>query len=193
MSSSASESQESATERVFCEAPLSFFLLESLLEVGGGELEDSGFRPVGEQIEQVAEVAPGLKAMKLAAGDERDEGGVGGGAVLGADKNPVFAPDRFLAQVSLGDVVGHRQSAVVEEALKGLPLIDGVTDGRGDGRIVEHEVALGLAPVEEVLDNGTRLLVAHRFLLLARLIRDGPLELEERRHVRERDFCAVGV
>jgi hypothetical protein len=85
MNSSASESEESATEGVLCEPPLSFFLLESLLEVGGGELEDAGFRPVGEQVEQVAEVGPGLEAVQLAAGDQRDEVGVGSGAVFGAD------------------------------------------------------------------------------------------------------------
>src|SRR5688572_24431647 len=152
MNSSASESQESATEGVVSEPPFSFFLLESLLEVGGGELENTGLRPVGEQIEQVAEVAPGLKAMKLAAGNERDEGCVGRGAVFGAHEEPVFSPDGFFSEVSLGDVVGHRQSAVIEKALEGLLLIDGVTDGGCDGGIVEHEVALGLAPVEEVLD-----------------------------------------
>src|SRR5260221_14122933 len=102
MSSSTSESQESAAERVFSEPPLSFFLLQSLLEVGGGELEDAGLGPVGEQGEQVAQVAPGLEAMQLAAGDERDEGGVGGSAVLGADENPVFPSDRFFSEVSLG-------------------------------------------------------------------------------------------
>jgi hypothetical protein len=51
MNRSASESQESATEGVLSEPPLSFFLLETLLEVGGGELEDAGFRPVREQVE----------------------------------------------------------------------------------------------------------------------------------------------
>lgn len=42
MCGSASEGQESATEDVFVESTLSFFLLESLLEVGGGEFEDAG-------------------------------------------------------------------------------------------------------------------------------------------------------
>lgn len=91
MCSSASESQESAAKRVLGEPPLSFFLLERLLEVGGGEFEDAGLGPFGEQVEQVAQVTPGLDSVQLAAGDERDEGGVGGGAVLGADENPIFA------------------------------------------------------------------------------------------------------
>jgi hypothetical protein len=117
MNSSASESQESAAEGVLCEPPFSFLLLDRLLEVGGGELEDTGFRPVGEQIEQVAQVAPGLETVQLAAGNERDEGGVGGGPVFRADENPVLATDGLFSQVALRDVVGHRQSALVEEAL----------------------------------------------------------------------------
>src|ERR1041384_2401453 len=176
MCSSASESQESAAERVLGEPPLSFFLLESLLEVGGGELEDAGLGPVGEQVEQVAQVAPGLDSVQLAAGDERDEGGVGGGAVLGADENPIFAPDRFFSQVSLGNIVGHGQPPVVEEALEGLLLVDRVADRSVHRRVVEDEIALGEAPVEEVTDDGARLLVARRLFLLSRLTRDGPLE-----------------
>ena len=84
MDSSASEGQERATERVLSEPPLSFLLLEGLLKVGGRELEHAGLRPVREQVEEVAEVAPRLEAVKLAAGDERDEGRIGGGAVLDA-------------------------------------------------------------------------------------------------------------
>jgi len=71
MCSSASKRQESAAERVLGEPPLSFFLLESLLEVGGGELEHAGLGPVGEQVEQVAQVATGLEAVQLAASDCR--------------------------------------------------------------------------------------------------------------------------
>ena len=100
MCSSASESQESAAERVLGEPPLSFFLLESLLEVGGGELEDAGLGPVGEQVEQVAEVAPRLDAVQCAARDQRETKVVlGDGAVFGADEEPVFPPARFLSQV----------------------------------------------------------------------------------------------
>lgn len=167
MCGSANEGQEGAAERILREAPLSFFLLKSLLEVGGGELEDAGLGPVGEQVEQVAELAPRLEAVECAARDQRDERGVGEGAVFGADEDPVFPSDRFLSQVALGDVVGHRQATVIEEALERLLLIEGVADRGGDGRVVEYEVPLGLAPSEEVADNRTRLLVAHRLLLLA--------------------------
>ena len=69
---SASESQESVTEGIFVEPPLSFLLLEGLLEVGGGKLEHAGLGPIGEQVEEIAQVAPGLEAVELTAGDQRD-------------------------------------------------------------------------------------------------------------------------
>src|SRR3954469_16926272 len=108
MGRSASEGKESATEGIFVEAPLSFFLLEGLLEIGGGELKDAGLGPVGEQVEQIAQVAPGLDAMEFAAGDQRDESSVGGCSVFRADKQPVFPADSLFSKVPLGDVVGHR-------------------------------------------------------------------------------------
>src|SRR6478735_377256 len=193
MCGSASESQESAAEGIFVEPPLSFVLLQGLLEVGGGELKNAGLGPVGEQVEEIAQVAPGLDAMEFAAGDQRDEGGVGGGAVFGSYKEPVFATHRFFSQVSLGDVVRHRQATVVEETLERLLLVDGVANGGIHRRVVEDEVLLGPAPSEEVANNGARLLVAHRLLLFSGLIRDGPLGFEQRRQIRECDLGSVGV
>ena len=82
---SASESQESAAEGIFVEPPLSFLLLEGLLEVGGGELDDAGLGAVGEQVEEIAQVAPGVETVELATGNQGDEYSVGCGAVFGAD------------------------------------------------------------------------------------------------------------
>jgi hypothetical protein len=56
---------------------------------------------------------------------------------------PTASFRRFRSEMLL--VIGSRP-AVVEEALEGSALIDGVADGRGDGGIVEHDVALDLAP-----------------------------------------------
>jgi len=97
---SAREGEKRSAERIFVEPPLSFALLESLFPVGGSELEDTAFGPVGEQVEQISEVGPGLDAVHLAAGDEGDEDGVGEGAFVGADKEPIFSADGFSAQVS---------------------------------------------------------------------------------------------
>lgn len=71
MRSSGSGVDQRAAERIFVEPPLSFALLESLLPIGGGELEHAGAGPVGQQVEerhllpawqlQGAELRPGLR------------------------------------------------------------------------------------------------------------------------------------
>lgn len=53
---------------------------------------------------------------------------VNDGAVFGADEEPVLSPARLLSQVALGDVVGHRQAAIVEETLERLLLIERLAD-----------------------------------------------------------------
>src|SRR6478609_3964733 len=113
MYGSASEGQESATEGIFVESPLSFFLLEGLLEIRGGGLEDAGLGPVGEQIEQIAQVAPRLDAMEFAAGDQRGEGGVGGAPSSEPTKSQFLRPTasfrRFRSETLL--VIGKRPSS----------------------------------------------------------------------------------
>ena len=49
---------------------LSFGLLEGLLPVAGGQLEDAVLGPAGQQAEQVAEVGFGLDFVQVAAGDQ---------------------------------------------------------------------------------------------------------------------------
>ena len=83
---SANEGEQRTPERILVEAPLSFAVLESVLPIGWGELEDAVSGPVGQQVEEVSQVNPGLDAMHLAAGNERDENGVGKSAILGADE-----------------------------------------------------------------------------------------------------------
>ncbi len=68
--------ERDAAEVVLGEELLSLLLLESLLPVQGRELEEPLLGPSGEETEEVAEVAPGLDAVQLAARQERDEDGV---------------------------------------------------------------------------------------------------------------------
>src|SRR5260370_20981796 len=96
-SRSAYEGEQGAPEGIVVEPPLSFLLLEGLLPVRGGELEDAGVGPIGQEIEQISKVGPGLDVVQLAARDEGDEDSVGHGTVLGADEDPVLSPDRFPA------------------------------------------------------------------------------------------------
>src|SRR5258708_7637739 len=122
-SRSAHEGEQGAPEGIVVEPPLSFFLLESLLPIRGGELEDAASGPLGQEVEQVAEVGPRLDVVHLAACDEGDEDGVGNRALLGSYEDPILSSDRLAAQVSLRDVVGQRQPAVVEKALERLLLV----------------------------------------------------------------------
>jgi hypothetical protein len=190
---SAHEGEERTTERIFVQASLSFALLESFFPIGRGELEDAALGPVGEQVEEISEVSPGLEPVHFAAGDEGNEDGIGEGAVVGADEEPVFSADSFATQVSLGDVVRDGESAVVEEALESRLLIEGVADGSGDRGLVEDEVFLRVTPGEEVLDDGARLLVACGLFLFAGRVRDGPLDAKERADVREGLLGSLGV
>ena len=183
--------EQNATEDVGCQLLLSFALLEGLLPIGGGELEDASFRPAREQAEEIADVAERLDVVQASAGEERDEAGVGHGAVVAADEEPVAAPDDLAAQVELGDVVVDGQPPVIEKALEGDALVARVRDRRRDRRLIEDGVDLGVAPFEEFFDNGARLGAAHLFFLLSRRVRDGPLELEQRADVREGDLGSL--
>src|SRR5690606_35642870 len=87
MRSSGSGVDQRSAERIFVEPPLSFALLESLLPIGGSELEHAGAGPVGQQVEEGAQIGPRLDAVHLAAGDEGHEDGVRQRAVFGADED----------------------------------------------------------------------------------------------------------
>src|SRR6187551_2610731 len=97
--------KHSAAEDVGGQLVLSFGLLESLLPIGGSELEQSLARPVADQAEQIPEVAVGLDAVEPCAGEERDEHGIDDGAIVAADKEPVSTPEDLAAQIQLADVV----------------------------------------------------------------------------------------
>jgi hypothetical protein len=84
------QGQGRAPEDVGIEALLSVLVLEGLLPVEGGELEDAAAGPAGKQTEEVAEVGPGLDAVELAAREQGDEGGVYLGGVVVADEEPVL-------------------------------------------------------------------------------------------------------
>src|SRR3954462_3537251 len=116
MGKSADEGKQGATERVVGEPLLSVVLLEGLLPIGRSEFEDAVLWPVGQQVEEVSEVAPGLDVVEIAARDEGDEDGVGDRTIFGADEDPVFSSYSLAAEVSLGDVVRHRQPTVVEKS-----------------------------------------------------------------------------
>jgi hypothetical protein len=54
-----------------------------------GEVKGAVFRPTRQEAEEVADVADRLDAVQAGAGEKRDEGGVGEGAVFAAQEEPI--------------------------------------------------------------------------------------------------------
>src|SRR5207244_9422651 len=117
---------------------LSFGLLESLLPIDGCELEQAIGRPGADEAEQVADVAVRFDVVEAGAGQQRNEGGVGEGAVVAADEKPVSAAEDLPVQVELADVVVRGQPAVVDEAPQRDALIASVAQAVLNRRFVEH-------------------------------------------------------
>lgn len=95
------------SEDVAVELLLSVLVLEGLLRVEGGELQDAANGPVREGAEEIAEVGPGLDVVKLAGGEERYEGGVDCGGRRRCDEEPVLAAHSLPPQRSLWPLVPH--------------------------------------------------------------------------------------
>src|SRR5437870_12407836 len=107
--------ERDTTEDVGGETLLSVWLLEGLVPVERGELEDATGGPAGDEAEEVAQVAQRLDAVELAAGEQRHEGRVDLGGLVIADEEPVLATDHLAAQRLLADVVADGQARVVEK------------------------------------------------------------------------------
>src|SRR6202453_4084028 len=191
--SGAEQGECDTSEDVVVEPLLSVALIEGLLPVGWRELEEPVAWPTGQQAEQVAHVREGLDTEQSAAGDEGDEGGVGLGAVLAAHEEPVATSDDLSAQVELTDVVVHRQPTVIEEAPQRTALVGGVADGASDRRFVENEVALLVAPGEELVDDGLAAQLPTGLSLFSRSVGQSALDLEQRADQSQGCLRALGV
>src|SRR5690242_179903 len=84
--------EHNASKDVGGQLLLSFDLLEGLLPIGRGELEDAMVRPRGQEAEEVADVRERLDVVEPRTGEQRDEDAVDAGAVIAADKEPVRRP-----------------------------------------------------------------------------------------------------
>src|SRR4051812_37470302 len=115
MRGSGGRRKHDATEDVGGQLLLSFGLLESLLPIGGSELEQSLGGPAADEAQQVADVRDRVDSVESGAGEQRDEDGVGLGAVVVADEKPVATAEDLPAQVQLADVVVGRKPAVIEK------------------------------------------------------------------------------
>src|SRR5258708_38820048 len=132
-SRSARGGEQGAPEGIVGKPPLSFLLLESLLPVRGSELEDAASGPIGQQVEQIAKVGPGLDVVQLAAREEGDEDGIGKRTILGTYEGPIFSADRK-SQVILPMSRFARRSTTrgtLREALRSpFNIVRGVGDRR---------------------------------------------------------------
>src|SRR5687767_7793933 len=120
--------ERDGAEDVGGEALLCLWLLESLLPEGRGELEEAVLGPPAQ---------------------EAEDDGVDAGALVAAEEQPVFPSEDLAAEVTLGDIVLEGEAAVVEEAAEGDALVAGVADGLRDGRVVQDNDGLLVAPLEE--------------------------------------------
>jgi len=182
-----------AAEDVGVQLVLSFGLLESLLPIGGSELEQAIGGRGAEQAEQVPEIAVGLDAVQACTGEQGNEHGVDDGAVGAADKEPVSTSEDLPAQVQFADVVVYGEAAVVEEATQRDSLIGGVAEASLNGRLVEHAGQLGVAPLEELVDDRSALVAPHGLLFFSGRVRDGPLDSKQRSDVRKCHPGSVGI
>ena len=69
---------------------LDFWQLCGCVPVERRQFQQPVLRPGWQEAEDVAEVGPRLDVVHPAAGEQRDEGGVGEGAVGAADEEPGF-------------------------------------------------------------------------------------------------------
>jgi hypothetical protein len=84
-------------EDVGVETLLSVAILQGLLPVERGEVQNAANGPAREEAEEVAEIGPGLDVVELAAREQGDEGGVDFSGVVAADEEPVFSTDGLAA------------------------------------------------------------------------------------------------
>src|SRR5271166_5464632 len=187
---SAELSERDLAEGVGGKELLSVLLLQGLVPVERRELEHALALPVGEQAEQIAQITPGLDAVHLAAGQERDEGRIGFGPLVAPEEKPIFPSDRLAAQLELAAVVVKREPPVVEEARERLALVHRVTHGLRHRRVVEHLVLLPRAPLEEALHERLRVLGPDRLTLSWWRLGQLSLEIEQTPDVGE---CLPGV
>src|ERR1700736_2894051 len=153
MASSGRRRKRDASKDVGEQLLLSFGLLECLLPIDGSELEQAIGQPGADEAEQIADVTVGLDAVEARAGEKRDEHGIDGGAVVAADEKPVSTPEDLPAQIQLADIVVCGEAAVIEEAAQRNALVARISETGLNGRFIEHEWELVVAPLEELVDN----------------------------------------
>ena len=142
-------SERDPAEDVGGQPLLSLVLLERLLPVRRGEGEDAGLGPGRQQAEEVPQIPHRLDSMHLATRQQGHEERVGAGPVVAADEEPVLATDGLATERALRDIVVEGQAPVVQKALQRFSLVACIGQRGRDGRAIEGERRLLVAPREE--------------------------------------------
>jgi hypothetical protein len=117
--------------------------------------------------------------VQLTAGQEGDEGGIHVATVIAAQEDPVLATNCFATKLAFTPVVVDGQPTTVEEPLERLALVPCLADPFGDGRLVEDQGCLGVAPGEEGVDDRLGLGLSHLELFVGRSLGDLALIAKE--------------
>ena len=89
----------------------------------------------GDAEEEVAQVAEGVESVVFGTLNQAVVDGGGVAPAVAAHEEVIFASDADAAQPLFGGVVVDVEIAVVEVAVQGLPLVEGVVDGFADGTL----------------------------------------------------------
>jgi hypothetical protein len=112
----------------------------------------------------------------VGGGEERNEDGVDGCAVVAADEEPIASSEYLPAQIQFASVVVRREPAIIEETSQRDALIASVGNPGLYRRFVEYVGSFSVTPFEKPVHKWTGLRTADLLFLFSRCVRDGPLD-----------------
>ena len=153
----------------------------------GHELVETRSRPqIDELGEHIGEVGLRIDAGELASLDQRSDAGPVLRALIMARKQRILAIENDRANAAFDDVGVELDSAVIEEPRKPIPVVQGVADVLGDGRLGRDARELLLEPGFERDHQGLASFLAHGAALLGAAAADRLLDRIERSNAHER-------
>ena len=108
---------------------------------------------IGDAGKHVCEPRLGIGAVQLRRLDQRVHNGRAVAAFVRAAEGPVASAHGDAANGALGGIVGQADAAVIEEARKRLPMVEGIVDGLGKRPLGGELPALGAQPGLEAVDE----------------------------------------
>ncbi len=143
---------------------------------------------VSHALEHVFEVGERLDVIELCCGDKRANGGPACAAAVRACEQMVLAAERDRSDGTLDRIVVEIDAAIVQEATKGRPAGESVTDRLGQAAAARDATKLHPEPGFHSLDQRSRLGVTHGPALLSGASSDSLLDCVELADPAQR-FC----